>query len=167
MANILNIKTRIRRNRLVDSKRKKSANHFEVRDLRERNWFTIDNEFVKGKWLRLLKGCSSAIYFVLCRHADDKMLSFPGIQHLMDETGYGRLQVMRAIKTLEFHRLISVDRINGQHNIYSLLNKKHWRKAIVVKQYLLTDKKMTPTDQAVQMMKDEPDCEAYLDGVLP
>jgi len=85
----------------------------------------------------------------------------------MDETGYGRLQVMRAIKTLEFHRLISVDRINGQHNIYSLLNKKHWRKTIIVKQYLLTDKKMPPTDQAVQMMKDEPDCEAYLDGVLP
>lgn len=134
MANIIKIKTQIRRKRVAQQK---YTGSFEVRDLREKEWFVVDNKFVKEKWLRLLKGCPAAVYFVLCRHADSQQVAFPGVPHLMDETGYGRIQVMRAIKTLEFHRLVKVDREKGQHNIYSLLNKKHWRKAIVVKQYLL------------------------------
>ena len=162
MSNILNIKTRIRRKKVSNKK-----GTFQVRDLREQDWFIVDNEFIKGKWLRLLKGCPSAVYFALCRHADKGQVAFPSVPYLMDETGYGKRHVTSALKVLEFHRFISINRALGTHNIYSLLNKKHWRKAIVVKQYLLTDKKMTPTDQAVQMMKDEPDCEAYLDGVLP
>jgi hypothetical protein len=147
MANILNIKTRIRRKKLLSKVKENTTNTFELRDLRERDWFTVDNEFVKGKWLRLLKGCPTSVYFALCRHADEKMLSFPGVLHLIDETGYGKLQIMRSIKMLEFHRLISVDREKGQHNIYSLLNKRHWRKTIVVKKYILSDRGKPPSKQ--------------------
>lgn len=132
MANILNIKTRNRQKNMSEKK-----GTFQVRDLREQDWFTVDNEFIKGKWLRLLKGCPAAVYFALCRHCNKEQISFPSIQYLMDETGYGKRQVTRALKTLEFHRFISINRELGTHNIYSLLNKKHWRKAIVVKQYLL------------------------------
>ncbi len=136
MANILNIKTRFRRNKAANK-----HGTFQVRDLREQGWFIVDNEFIKGKWLRLLKGCPSAVYFALCRHADKEQVAFPSVQYLMDETGYGKRQVTRALKVLEFHRLIGINRESGSHNVYSLLNKKHWRKAIVVKQYLLKGSK--------------------------
>lgn len=132
MANILNIKTRIRQKKLSSKK-----GSFEVRDFRENGFFIVDNAFLDGKWMRLLKGCPAAVYFALCRHCNKEQISFPSNQYLMDETGYGNRHVTRAVKVLEFHRLIAVDRRLGGHNIYSLLNKKHWRKAIVIKKYLL------------------------------
>jgi hypothetical protein len=85
------------------------------------------------------KGCPVSVYFALCRHADKEQVAFPSVPYLMDETGYGKRHVTRAIKVLEFHRMISINRELGTHNIYSLLNKKHWRKAIVVKQYILKE----------------------------
>ena len=36
-------------------------------------------------------------------------------------------------------QLQTVIEVDGGHNIYSLLNKKHWRKTIVVKQYLIKE----------------------------
>lgn len=134
MANILNIKTRIRQKKVVSKK-----GSFEVRDFRENGFFIVDNAFLDGKWMRLLKGCPAAVYFALCRHANKEQISFPSNAYLMDETGYGNRHVTRAVRILEFHRLISVDRQLGGHNIYSLINKKHWRKAIVVKQYILKE----------------------------
>ena len=134
MANILNIKTQIRQKKVASRK-----GSFEVRDFRDNGFFIVDNAFLDGKWMRLLKGCPAAVYFALCRHCNKEQISFPSIQYLMDETGYGNRHVTRAVSTLEFHGLISVDRVRGGHNIYSLLNKKHWRKTIVVKQYLIKE----------------------------
>jgi hypothetical protein len=136
MANIIKIKTRNRQKAVIQKK-----GSFNVRDLRDRAFFTVDNLFLDGKWMRLLKGCPASVYFALCRHANKEQVSFPSIPYLMDETGYGKLQIMRSIKTLEFHRLVGVHRQVGEHNMYSLINKKHWRKTIVVKQYILTDRK--------------------------
>lgn len=137
MAKIVKIRTKLRKNKLSEKHKLKDFT-FEVRDLREKEFFTIDNAYITGKWLRLLKGCPTATYFAICRHADTHQQSFPSIDYLMDETGYSNKQVRRAIKTLEFHRLIGVDRARGDHNIYALLNRKHWRKAIVITKALLT-----------------------------
>ncbi len=107
---------------------------FEVRDLREKEFFAVDNAFLDGKWLRLLKGCPTAVYFALCRHVDRQQVAFPSESYLAEETGYGERQVRRAVKTLETHRLIGVSREKRDHNIYSLLNRKHWRKTVVAEQ---------------------------------
>ena len=104
---------------------------FSVRDLRENDYFRVDNAFVRDKWMRLLKGCPAAVYFVLCRHAGRDEVSFPSIPYLVDETGYARSPVIRAIKVLEFHRIIKVDREKREVNFYSLLNRKHWRKQVL------------------------------------
>jgi hypothetical protein len=132
MANILNIKIKSRKNNTSKQKRNNGKETFEVRDLREFAFFTVDNAFLDGKWLRVLKGCPAAVYFALCRHADKQQQSFPAVQYLCDETGYGKRQVTRAIKKLEFHCLVSVDRQMGGNNIYSLLNRKHWKKTKIV-----------------------------------
>jgi Helix-turn-helix domain len=136
MANILKIKTKRRRKRLIAREASKTHKTFEVRDLREHEWFTVDNAFLDGKWARLLKGAPAVVYLALCRHADRNQISFPSVQYLMDESGYGKRQVTRAIRLLEFHRFVKVEREQGEHNIYSLINRKHWRKAIVVTRYL-------------------------------
>jgi hypothetical protein len=139
MGNIVKISTKRRHKRI--SERRPKEGSFSVRDLRDKSFFVVDNQYLDQKWLRLLKGCPSAVYFALCRHADKEQISFPAIPYLMDETGYHKRHVLNAIKTLEFHRLISVDRMQGESNMYSLINRKHWRKAIIVKKYLLTKDK--------------------------
>jgi hypothetical protein len=40
--------------------------------------------------------------------------------------------VIKSIKLLELHRLIKVDRVKGQPNIYWLTDKKKWKKIIRV-----------------------------------
>jgi len=77
MANIHKLSTKIRRKNMSEKK-----GTFQVRDLREQDWFIVDNEFIKGKWLRLLKGCPSAVYFALCRHADKGQVAFPSVPYL-------------------------------------------------------------------------------------
>lgn len=113
---------------------------FEVRDYREHDFFIIDNTYITGKWLRLLKGCPTAVYFAICRHADKSQQAFPGIEYLSEETGYSERQVMRAIQSLEGHKLIHVDREKREHNIYVLLNKRHWRKSVAVRKESVVDK---------------------------
>lgn len=135
MSNIKNIQTKKRKKRMSD-KQLDASKTFEVRDLRERGFFTVDDAFLDDNWLRLLKGAPSSVYFALCRHADKRQISFPSVIYLMEETGYGKRQIIRAISTLESHHMIEVDRIKGGHNMYGLLNRKHWRKVIVAKNKL-------------------------------
>jgi hypothetical protein len=138
MANIIKISTKTRHKKI--EKRLKESETFIVRDARERDWFFVDNKFLDGKWLRLLKGAPAAVYFSLCRHSDQAQIAFPSVQWLMDETGYMKRHIINAIRTLEFHHFITVDRQKGEGNMYTLLNKKHWRKAIVVRKYVLKRK---------------------------
>jgi len=127
MASIVKLRTKQRLKNMSKNKGGKSQS-FEVRDLREREFFTVDDAFLDGKWLRILKGVPAAVYFALCRHADKAMQAFPSVQYLSDSTGYCPRQVRRGLQILEFHQLITVNRERGYHNIYSLFYKKHWRK---------------------------------------
>lgn len=159
MANIIKIKTQKRRKRLVEK-----GGSFEVRDLREHNFFVVDNEFLDNNWMKFLKGAPAVVYFAICRHSDKQQVSFPSIPYLVKETGYGKRQIIRAIKLLEFHQLISVSRQKGNHNMYSLINRKHWKK---IKFAGYGSSKITPTEQAIALMKGEPGCEGYPEGTLP
>ncbi len=127
MATIKKLRTKERLNHPTKNKYKYSKT-FEVRDLRERNYFTVDDLFLDDRWLKLLKGCPAAVYFALCRHVDKGQQCFPSMSYLSEETGYGERQCRRSIRTLEFHNLIEVDRERGDHNIYGLINRKHWKK---------------------------------------
>jgi hypothetical protein len=127
MAIIKKLSIRNRQKKVLE-KREQKKGYFAVRDLREKGFFFVDDAFLDGKWMRLLKGCPAAVYFALCRHVDRQQIAFPAVDYIADETGYGVRQVMRAIKTLELHRLVSVERKTGDSNLYSLLNRKHWRK---------------------------------------
>jgi hypothetical protein len=114
----------------LSTKKGKIGRTFEVRDLREHGFFRIDDQFLDGRWLRLLKGCPSAVYFSLCRHVDKHQRCFPSANYLSEETGYGERHVRRAVSVLEAHRLIEVERERGDHNLYKLLDKRHWRKTV-------------------------------------
>lgn len=125
----------------------KREGSFQVRDLRDHGFFTVDNAYLDGKWLRLLKGCPTAVYFALCRHANKEQISFPSIDYLAEETGYKNRHVIDSIKRLEDHHLIKVDRQPMEHNLYALLNRKHWRRAV------MTKKEPTVIDKGDPLMK--------------
>ncbi|MHB8579168.1 MAG: helix-turn-helix domain-containing protein [Ignavibacteriaceae bacterium] len=62
-----------------------------------------------------------AIYNVLASMADEDQRCFPSQTYIAGCLGCSRATVNRAIKILERHKLIAVERKNHDHNVYYLL----------------------------------------------
>lgn len=132
MSKLLDIQNRIRHKKKVEKNyTPKLKERFEVRDSRGKEFFIVDNAFI-DKYIRAIGINASCVYFALCRHADKNQLCFPSIELLSDYFKISRSSVIRAIKILEWHNIIKVDKIKGQVNIYTLINKKYWRLKKVV-----------------------------------
>ncbi len=100
---------------------------FEVRDIRKKNWFWLDNEFFNG-YAKLLGSIALAIYLALCRHADKNQKVYPSQATIAKETGLSRATVNEWIKVLCYFRIIKKVRVGKMvNNRYYLLDKKHWR----------------------------------------
>ncbi len=100
---------------------------FQVRDLRQKQRFVVDDAYLNG-FARLLGPYASMVYFTLCRHADSRFQScFPSIPLIAEKLGISQRQVMRSIRKLQEHNIIRIEkrpRHNG--NIYHLLDKAQW-----------------------------------------
>ena len=136
MTKTLDIKKRLRKKKRDENDNKP----FEVRDAREKEFFFVDDAYLNG-YAREVGPDASMVYFTLCRHASSEQLCYPSVELISDKTGLSRSTVLRSIKILEKHFIVKVDRIKGQPNIYTLLNKRKWKKkTITFTQYLRTTK---------------------------
>lgn len=100
---------------------------FEIRDLREKNKFVVDDKFLNG-YARFLGIYTVGVYNSLCRHADKLQKCWPSIKKMAQELDISRNKVIDSIKYLEFWQIIKKQRV-GKHatNRYLLLDKKQWK----------------------------------------
>lgn len=99
---------------------------YEVRDVRAKNRFFIDNEFF-DVWVPALGIHAFAVYAALCRHSNREQLAWPAQEKIARETGMSARQVIRMIKRLEEHRIIDRERVGKRvTNKYRLLDRNLW-----------------------------------------
>ena len=105
---------------------------FEVRDMRIKEKFFVDDEYLNG-YAKLCGISATGVYFVLCRHADKKQECFPSKKLIAEKLGITERTVYSAIKILEEWRIIERReqgrKSNGsfKNHIYILLDKKKWK----------------------------------------
>ena len=100
---------------------------FEVRDLRERNKFVVDDKFLNG-YARFLGIYCVGVYNSFCRHANKEQKCWPSIKKVSQELNICRNKVIGSIKYLEFWQIIEKQRIGKMvTNRYFLLVKKQWK----------------------------------------
>ncbi len=102
---------------------------FRVRDLRQKQWFIVDDAYLNG-FARLLGPYASMVYFTLCRHADSRQLCFPSISLIAQKVGISERQVIRCIQKLQDYNIIRIEkRPRHNANVYHLLDKTQWIRA--------------------------------------
>ena len=116
---------------------------FEVRDLRIKEKFSLDDRYLNG-YARLCKPYATAVYLSLCRHADKEQKCWPSRQKIAEEHSISERQVDRSIKILEGYKIIAVERLGKKlNNRYYLLDKSEW-----------TDRQLTPDSQSTHPQTD-------------
>lgn len=92
----------------------------------------LDDEYLNGQ-ARLCGIYATGVYLSLCRHASKDQECFPSIKLISEELAISRDSVIKGIKALEDHSVITIKkaRTKGgtwQNNIYVLLDKSEWSK---------------------------------------
>jgi len=104
-----------------------SQEKFEVRDLRDKNRFVVDDKFLNG-YARFLGIYAIGVYNSLCRHANKNQSSWPSINKIAQELGIGRNKVIDGTKNLEFWQIVKKKRVGLKlTNRYLLLSKTSWK----------------------------------------
>jgi len=77
-----------------------SAQQFDVRDHREKDWFWANNGIIE--WYGEIIGADSiAVYMVLCKHANPAGECWPSYQTIADKLKLSRPTVIKCMKKLE------------------------------------------------------------------
>jgi len=103
---------------------------FKVRDLRNKQFFVVDDIYLNG-YARLLGAIASVVYFSLCRHADKDQLCFPSQKLIAEEFSIGERTVRDKLRLLEKCKIIRRIREKDNkgrwiNNTYILLDKSEW-----------------------------------------
>ena len=98
---------------------------FEVRDRRE-GMYQIDDAYLNG-WARKCGIYATGVYNVLCRHSGKDQSCFPSVSLIADKLSISPRQVSRAIRALESHCIIEVERVPGGKSKYWLTDKTEWK----------------------------------------
>lgn len=104
----------------------------KIRDLRRKNYFTVDNDFI-DTYASELGTIACMIYLTLCRHADRNQESFPSQETIAKKLNTTRQTVNEKIKILETYKMIATTHVieekTGQklNNIYTLLDRSEWK----------------------------------------
>ncbi len=106
----------------------------EIRDARKRQMFRIDDLYI-DQYARFCGVNATAVYSSLCRHVNGRQESFPSIERIMEQHGFGSHNTVRkAIKALETHGVITVRRERHPKtkrqmvNVYTLMDSSSWKK---------------------------------------
>ena len=99
---------------------------FEVRDMRKKEKFFIDDEFL-NRYAKLCKIYATGVYVSLCRHANKEQICWPSHQKIADELAVSIRQVRYSLKILEKYHIIKVERMGKKmNNRYLLLDQNEW-----------------------------------------
>ncbi len=99
---------------------------FEVRDLRKKSKFVVDDEFLNG-YARFLDIYTVGVYNSLCRHVDKNQKCFPSIKKIGEKLNISKNKIIESIKKLVFWNIIKKQRIGLKcTNRYTLLDEAHW-----------------------------------------
>ena len=99
---------------------------FEVRDLRKKGWFRIDNAFIDD-YAEYIKIYGIGVYSVLCRHANANQKTWPSVSTISEKLGISVPMVYRSIKLLELFNIIKKRRLGKTLcNRYWLIDKNQW-----------------------------------------
>lgn len=105
---------------------------FIVRDLRQKDHFTIDDAYLNG-YAKTLGAYATLVYLSLCRHANfDTQRAFPSQKLIAEEHAISDRQVRREIEKLEFMKIVAIERNKKNdgtwlNNTYILLDKSQWK----------------------------------------
>ena len=106
----------------------KREEEFEVRDIRKKEQYVMDDAYYNG-YAKICGPWASLVYLALCRHADIyRQTCFPSISLIAENLRISGRQVMRGLQILEEHNIIRRERTLGKGNKYWLIDKKHWKK---------------------------------------
>ena len=100
---------------------------FEVRDMRHKEKFEIDDIYLNG----YAKKCgvyATGVYISLCRHANNKTQEcWPSIRKIAEELNISQVMVQKSLKILEKSKIILKKQTGkGLNNRYILLDKSMW-----------------------------------------
>lgn len=99
---------------------------FEVRDLRKKGWFRVDNTFIDD-YAKYIKIYGIGVYSVLCRHANENQKTWPSASTISEKLGISVPMVYRSIKLLELFNIIKKRRLGKTLcNRYWLIDKNQW-----------------------------------------
>ena len=105
-----------------------SKQNFDVRDLRQKDQFITDDQFLNG-YARFVGIYAVGVYGSLCRHANKEQNSWPSIRKICEELSISRNSVIEAVKKLEFWNIVKKKRIGKTaNNRYWLIHKKNWKR---------------------------------------
>lgn len=100
---------------------------FEIRDLREKSKFIIDDKFLNG-YARFIGIYAVGVYSSLCRHANKEQKCWPSVDRISEELDISRPKIFESIKYLEFWQIIIKKRVGKTcNNRYYLIDKKYWK----------------------------------------
>ncbi len=99
---------------------------FEVRDIRSKEKFVIDDKFL-NEYAKFVGIYAVGVYVSLCRHANKKQSAWPSIGKIAEELNISMPMVYGAIWALGLFNIIKKRRIGKMAcNRYWLLDKKEW-----------------------------------------
>lgn len=111
----------------------KTEKIFKVRDLRRKDKYSIDDEYLNG-YAKLCGVNATAVYNSLCRHASKEQECFPSLELIMEQHAFGsKHTVIKAIKKLVEWGIVSVKKERDEktkrqkNNVYILCDKSGWK----------------------------------------
>lgn len=104
------------------------VDRFEVRDLRVKTRFAIDNEFY-DEFTPILGTTISMVYVALVRHANKDQKTWPSQSRIARQLGVNRQWVGVCLQILQMFQLIKSVRLGKMcTNRYYLIDQKAWRR---------------------------------------
>lgn len=101
---------------------------FEVRDLRTKEKFSIDDRFLNS-YAKIIGVYGVAIYASLCRHVNKEQKCFPSQRIMAEKLSISQPTIIEYLKVLKYLKIIKKVRVGRMaNNRYYLLDKKYWRK---------------------------------------
>jgi len=100
---------------------------FEVRDLRHKEKFVVDDKFLNG-YGKYFGPTGIAVYVALCRIANKEQEAYPSQKSLAEKIGVGVTSINDWLGILDYFNIIRKERKGKKlTNRYYLLDKKHWK----------------------------------------